>query len=194
MKKLTLTRYRLHVIRFALVTIVGFTLLFGMTVSKQAVYYADASDLLLASTYGGLAHPPGYPLYVGLLHTIIVAFPHISPALLGGLLAAGCMGIAMGLLVLVLTGLVYRIQHSRIWFGSVLLLLLLWSVIPFNWTLATVPEVMPLALLLLLGLLISGLEPLRLLERVPRYSVWVGFFGILAGLFHPLLIGVMVWI
>lgn len=194
MNTVSLHMYRRRIVHLALGVTVIFFLVFGLTVSKQVVYYADSSDLLLAGVYGGLAHPPGYPLYVSLLHVLVTAFPQVPPSLLGGWFAAFSMGAVMGLMLFLVVGLVERIFGTRLWLGSILLPLLLWAAIPLNWTLATIPEVMPLSLLLLLGLCISCLEPLRKITHNPRYALASGFWGILASLYHPLLIGAVLWI
>ena len=78
---------------------IGVGMMFGLTVSPQMVNYADATDLVLASLYRGLAHPPGYPLYVRSLHQLIALFPNQNPAWLGGVMAAGLMGVTAGLLI-----------------------------------------------------------------------------------------------
>lgn len=194
MNTATLSVYRQHVGRLALLISSVLTVMYGFTTSSQSVHYADASDLLLAATFGGLAHPPGYPLYVWLLHLFIVAFPQISPSLLGGLFAAGCMGIVSGLLIVVMAGLTHRLFNRRLWWGFAVLFVLLWALVPFQWTLASVPEIMPLSLMLLLAVFLCCLEPLQKLGTVPRYARWCGFIGTIACLYHPLLIGIVGWV
>lgn len=61
-----------------------FAALYGSTMPRTNVGYAD-SDVLLAAAYqGGVAHPPGYPVYMALLYGAMhLPIPGLSPTELG---------------------------------------------------------------------------------------------------------------
>ena len=73
----------------------GFLLLYVHNLSP-AVYSGDVGDLLTAAALGGVAHPPGYPLFtfIGFL-LVHQPFIHQTPAFLVGLISAfsGALGL-----------------------------------------------------------------------------------------------------
>lgn len=106
---------------------------------------ADGGDLLTAAFTGGVAHPPGYPLYLAL-----ISLPLGDPALRANLFSAICAWLA-GLLFLrflrhALAGLPGG--HLAAWLAA-----LAFSVTPLFWGQAVITEVYTLNVLLIVALL-----------------------------------------
>lgn len=106
----------------------------------------DSGELIAAAWTGGIAHPPGYPLYVMLGGAWAHALPFATPALALNAFSALCMAVAAGVLALV----TLRLNGSRAGavFGG-------WSFALFvpAWKYALVAEVFALNALLAAALL-----------------------------------------
>jgi hypothetical protein len=170
--------------------------------AQEMVNYADANDLILAALDLGLAHPPGYPLYIWLLHgwiTLLSFLSWMNPTMA----ATGLSALFMGLSVGSVFGLV--VDVGRRWLSS--LEAILWGIAaagmvglhPLLWKLALVPEVMTLSVWLVvlavwLALRIWFYEHVLLRELV-LFSV-VAMTGVLHHLLVLPLMGaffVVVW-
>lgn len=66
---------------------VGFGLLYIHNLS-HSVYGGDVGDFVTAAAVGGVAHPPGYPVFVFLGFLLIHALPFFTPAFAMGLISA----------------------------------------------------------------------------------------------------------
>jgi hypothetical protein len=119
----------------------------------------DSGELITAAWTGGVAHPPGYPLYVMLAGAWAHALPFMTPALALNLFSAIAMSAAAGVLALA----VARLSGSRA--AGVLSAWAFAFALPV-WTCAIVAEVFALnALLAALTLLLlahaGGSAPVR---------------------------------
>jgi hypothetical protein len=57
---------------FSAFIVAAFTfVLYFLTMPSQNVGYADSDELLTVAYFGGVAHPPGYPVYTSLLHLFL---------------------------------------------------------------------------------------------------------------------------
>jgi hypothetical protein len=147
----------------------------------SATDFADANDLLLASYVGSLAHPPGYPLLVAMLHLLHVGLPSIPIHVIAAIFNALCMSLTSGLLFWSLVVWMKQTVGQSDRFIA-LIITMLWTCMPLHWLLGSVVEIMPLGFLLILCMCVCYL----------RQQWWgVGLFGLLAGLYHPLLFGVV---
>ncbi len=151
----------------------------GLKTSSHAVNFADSNDLLLAAEAMGLAHPPGYPLLILLLAGIQHCFSNISMVVISGWVSATLMGLAAGLIFLIIGDMVRRIKPSFSQDVSIIVPVLLWLTTPLNWVLGTVIEVMPFGIVLIL---------LGTFFCVRKMYGWAAFFSVLASLHHPLLL------
>jgi hypothetical protein len=64
---------------FVIGTMVLLLVIYSQAAITTYVNYADSDDVVLAAAYGGLAHPPGYPLVIGMYHGLMHWFDHLSP-------------------------------------------------------------------------------------------------------------------
>ena len=77
-------------------------ILYGFSVSVELPPGHDSAELIAAAASGGIAHPPGYPLYTMLGH-ILCQLNLASPILTMNLLAALCGALAVGFLAAALS-------------------------------------------------------------------------------------------
>jgi len=171
-----------------------FIFLYGTSAIIESVNYADANDLILAARYFGLAHPPGYPLFVIFYGSLFRLWPMFTSSQIAGWTSAGLMAIAAGLVCRLLIN-IFKSGNQRFISGLIIApaLSVLWGTTLSNWILATVPEIMPLGLVLTLIFLLVSFQIITS-HQVRRLS-WLasGFLGILSGLYHPLLLGLVMW-
>ncbi|HEY4347503.1 MAG TPA: DUF2723 domain-containing protein [Gaiellaceae bacterium] len=164
---------------------VGFLafVLYALTVQPSAPT-GDSAELIAASYVLGVAHPPGYPLYMLLGH-VAMWFPGGSPAermnLLSGLLDAA----AVGVVFLVIYRLITQSRDgatavARRWpplvAAAVGSLLLAFSTL--FWAYSVVAEVFALNNLFAALLLLIGLEWARRPERIRLLWLWMFVFGL----------------
>ena len=102
----------------------------------------DSGELITAAHELGVAHPPGYPLWLLLVHGFQATFPKMNPAEAANFASAVVTAIAMGLLALV----AYRLTRSL---AASVAAAWLTGVGHEIWTHATIAEVYPLNLLIL---------------------------------------------
>lgn len=85
--------------RFIPLYLFVFTLVIYISNLSRSVYGGDVGDLVTAAYTGGIAHPPGYPLFtlLGWLLTRLTPFFPMTPAFLVGLISAfsSALGISL---------------------------------------------------------------------------------------------------
>lgn len=85
--------------RFIPLYLFAFTLVIYISNLSRSVYGGDVGDLVTAAYTGGIAHPPGYPLFtvLGWLLTRLTPFINMPPAFLVGLISAisSALGVAL---------------------------------------------------------------------------------------------------
>jgi hypothetical protein len=142
-------RFRLCAIASAAIALVVYltTLAPDLTWANAAV---DGGELITASMTLGIAHPPGYPLYV-LLGKAFSLLPLGTVAYRYNLLSAVCMASAVGLLVLAI-GSLYRPRVSPAVASAAALL---FALTPLVWSQAVVAEVYALNLLALAAFILA---------------------------------------
>jgi hypothetical protein len=100
----------------ALLLFVGSFLLYLITLNGTIPAYRDSGDLINAITTLGIAHPPGYPLYVVVGKLFQIAVPFANPAYGVNLLSAVSAAASAALLYRVaLTGLSQRTKLTTPW-------------------------------------------------------------------------------
>lgn len=103
--------------------------MYGLTLARTPTGYAD-SDALIAWGYGfKAAHPPGYPLLIGLIYGATNILPVISIAARANLLTAFLMALSGGLWVWVLER---TVTPAKRWLAPLLTLVTFLS-LPFWW-------------------------------------------------------------
>ncbi|MEO7994821.1 MAG: DUF2723 domain-containing protein, partial [bacterium] len=119
------------------------------------LFVGDSGELITAAATGGIAHPPGYPLYTMLLHAWLL-LPWQSPstwqaALFGPAYGANCFSLAcVALSVALVTSLVWQQGRHAGW---AILAGAIWAVTPTLFSQALVAEVYGLQILLVTALL-----------------------------------------
>jgi hypothetical protein len=73
--------HAIHVLTFSIV----FALLTATV--QNGIAGGDSGELVSEACANGIAHPPGYPLYINVLHILINFFPNCSPALVSNYLS-----------------------------------------------------------------------------------------------------------
>src|SRR6185437_15348384 len=94
-------------ITFSFVLFFGFFLLYLHNLS-QSVYGGDVGDLITASAVHGVAHAPGYPLFVFLGFLLVKVLPFFSPAGRVGLISVFSGALGIGIFYLLLERLTKR--------------------------------------------------------------------------------------
>ena len=149
------------------------TVLYGFT-RAPSVTGEDSGELITAAYTMGIAHPPGYPLWLCLTKVGQSIFQGLSPAsasnLMSGLTTAGAMGI-MAVVALMLTGSALASIAAFLFIG----------VGHEIWNHATFTEVYPLSLLILAA---SLLLFLRYREHPTRRNLFLLALIYGAGLTH----------
>jgi hypothetical protein len=159
----------------ALATTLCFVLPFGLycTTAARTVQGGDSGELALVGLIGGVAHPPGYPLY-SLLARLGAVLPLGPPFFRVALVSAVCGAGA----VAAIQRVAWRMSGDL--FASVAAALL-FAVAPIPWRLAGIPEVFALHSLLTALVVLCAL---RLAEsasdRVRREAFLLGLVGGLA--------------
>lgn len=133
----------------------------------------DSGELIAVAATGGVAHPPGYPLYTLLAHAF-TWLPLGGVALRVNLFSAAC-----GALAAALACRAVRRATGEPWGGLLAAGLLAFS--PLVWPYAVTAEVFPLNDLFVAALALCVVEA----ERAPGAGArprWLGAFALLAGL------------
>lgn len=81
---------------FPILLIIFFVWLYIHNLSPS-VYGGDVGDFVTAASVGGVAHPPGYPIFIFLGFLLIHALPFFTPAFAMGLISAfaGALGVVV---------------------------------------------------------------------------------------------------
>ena len=77
--------------------VVAAAVLYGMT-TANAPQEADAGEFVTLALAGGVAHPPGYPLYLGLLRMLAPLTTLVPAVPLFSLVSGVCVAAAAGVL------------------------------------------------------------------------------------------------
>jgi len=152
----------------ALITSTGVGIVF-LLFQARTIFGGDAGDLVSAVCTRGVAHPPGYPLYV-LLGRLLLGLPLYSPAWRVSLLSSLPAAVTTGFIF----WLVYKLT------GSFLTALISGFILAFNypfWLYAEVPEVFSLNNLFLSVLLFLCFD---LINKIEEKKLFLFFF--IAGL------------
>ena len=126
---------------------IGVFWVFSRGVSR-VVFGGDSGDIILAYYFGGVAHPPGYPLNTLLGFILTKVLPGATFAYRANMVSAIYQAISIGLLYFLL----YRLTRNRLIALSGSLTL---AFVPLFWLYAHVAEVFQLNILLILSSLIS---------------------------------------
>lgn len=165
----------------------GLFLIYGLTVARLPVNYADSDDLTNAAVAFGLGHPPGYPFLILLLQPILWLVPDnkmvVALNLANAALQAGAGSLMF--LVLVNLGKIFRFKHIFLWsvIGSVA-----WSLGWFTWFQTTTLEVFGFGHLLFLSYLLLAVK----VYKTKSNLILLGLLGGAAIFYHQLLLLVVV--
>lgn len=163
--------------------------IYWLSSPKVPVNYADSNDMLLAAVSGGLAHPPGYPLFTVPFHWLIQLFSGIEPFLVmkAGVILLTIMtfGLVAGVTREWLLGLGERKKRRVELIGMAsVLVATLWVRLSMTWLNGVTFEVFSLGTLLALA---GGLVLYRIKGKpLPWFYMLFGFFSGLAFWHHPL--------
>ncbi|KXK10538.1 MAG: hypothetical protein UZ22_OP11002000709 [Microgenomates bacterium OLB23] len=149
---------------------------------SHSIYGGDSGDLVSAAYTGGIAHPPGYPLYTAIGHILTKVVSYGTPAWQITLLSSLSLTAAMGVLTLY-SLLTYRsVLPSIIGVASL-------GLTYIYWLYASVPEVFGLHILFLTLQLLT----LKMWE-ITYHQKWLLFFVFLfvVSVFHHQIILFMV--
>jgi hypothetical protein len=163
--------------------------IYWLSSPKVPVNYADSNDMLLAAVSGGLAHPPGYPLFTVPFHWLIRLFDGFEPFMV---MKAGVIVLTMVTFIMVagvtrewLLGLVEK-KNDRTELIEItsLIMATLWVRLSMTWLNGITFEVFSLGTLLAL---IGGYVLYRTQgKQLPWFYLLFGFFSGLAFWHHPL--------
>ncbi|MEK7581232.1 MAG: DUF2723 domain-containing protein [Patescibacteria group bacterium] len=153
--------------------------LYALGVS-HSVYGGDSGDIILASWFGGVAHPPGYPLNT-MIGWVFTHLPfNATVAFKANLAAAFLSALAISLLYLICNKLTKNIFASL--FASFFL-----AFVPLYWLYAHIYEVFQLNIVLIAAaiyFLISWRESFYLKSKNYKLLNWSAFFYGLAVFHH----------
>lgn len=90
------------------VIFLSFFILYSLNISSQVINHADSAELITAAYFRGLAHPPGYPLYILLLF-LVTHLPFSNPYHLAHLSSAFLQSLNLTLFFLISFLLLHRI-------------------------------------------------------------------------------------
>ena len=110
-----------------------FTAVIYFQTFSPSIYGADSGDLVSAAVVGGIAHPPGYPLYL-IISRLFLLLPGLTPAAkinLFSLVTSATVAAAVYLLL-------FRLTKDRL--AAVISSLTLALTVPF-WLYSTIAEV-----------------------------------------------------
>jgi hypothetical protein len=162
----------------AMVLGISFALGYSWAAARLLTGYADSDDLLLAAYNLGLAHPPGYPLLVILLHPFLIWTAGAGVVVRAQWFNSGMSALNVVLVYIFTLGWLEKVWPERInrrIIGIATACLFGLSEMIFRH--AAVLEVFPLAQTILLLFFISTLKG--------RIGL-MGLLGTLAGWYHPL--------
>ena len=164
------------IVFFVLIIAVFLTYFIGISPS---VYGGDSGDVILASWFGGVAHPPGYPLNT-LIGWLFTHLPYSATvAFKANLMAALLQAIAVGLVFLIIEKLT-----KNIYVGITTALILAFN--PLFWLYAHIIEVFQLNLVLVASaiyFLISWRESI-LLKKQKVLFLYLAFLFWGLSVFH----------
>lgn len=123
----------------SLLVMAGLGVLYWITASRS-IQGGDSGEFLTIALEGGVAHPPGYPLYV-MLSRLFGELPLVNPALSVSLLSAACGVATVGVLYAALTRWGLGDQAA-------LMAICVFAISPLFWRYTGVPEVFTLNTLL----------------------------------------------
>jgi len=165
-------------------------MIYGLTAFRAPINYADSDDLSLAAYYGGLAHPPGYPLLVWLIYPWIKFFPPQQTATWVNLTSSI---FTAGTAVLIYAASLSLLKHvfplkfktkELIW--PALLAALSYGTWSTTWWHARVMEVFPLAQFLAMGYVWLTLRQNQAAKQTRVWLWFTGLVGMIAIGYHPL--------
>ncbi len=150
---------------------------------SHSVYGADSGDVILASWFGGIAHPPGYPLNT-MIGWVFTHLPyHATVAFKAGVMSAFLQALSIGLIFLIIDKLV---KNKIIALAASLTL----AFSPIYFLYAHVAEVFQLLNVLVLASLyflivwISELRELKSKNRNQYKNVFISLFFLGLSFFH----------
>ncbi|MBI5494818.1 MAG: DUF2723 domain-containing protein [Deltaproteobacteria bacterium] len=131
----------------------GFLVLYAATAART-VQGGDAGEFMVLGAAGGVAHPPGYPLYTLLCRVFVAALPWGTVAWRASLVSAVAAALAIGCLY----GALRRLSSSP---AAALLVALCCGLAPTFWRYADVAEVFALQALVACGVLLVAARVLE---------------------------------
>lgn len=164
--------------QFKLIGTYLFFQIFYLIFQTSTIYGGDAGDLVATSFVGGVAHPPGFPLY-SFLGYLAHFVPYSTPAWRVALLSSITISIALTLI----THFMYRITHS-FWIGFLSAATLGSTYV--IWLYSIVPEVFMMNVMFLSILLVLGYS----FSKHPHTKLFL-IIGIVTGLavsHHPIIV------
>ena len=133
-------------IEFIVIILLGFGV-YLTTVARFPVNYADSNELITAAWVKGVAHPPGYPLYIFFLHHWM-KLPFLSPAFAANVSSALLQSFCLGFFHIAcveMIKIIYRVKNISL--SQHLVCLTGTLTLGFSylfWLQATIAEVFPL--------------------------------------------------
>lgn len=152
-----------------------FTATIYLQTFSTSIYGADSGDLVSAAVVGGIAHPPGYPLYL-ILARLFLLIPSGEPAAKINLFSLVTLAAVVSLVYL----LTFKLTKDRL--TAMISSLVLAFTVPF-WLYASIAEVYPLnslfvVLLFYLAITITGYVETK--KQLPFFLIYL--FSLTCGL------------
>lgn len=115
-------------VKIGFITVIAtFLLLYGITTPHHLTGYGDAEEMVTVSWLGGVAHPPGYPLFTLILNLLFKIIP-IDPVTLANLFNGCLQALSLGIMFVVIFKLLKlqfpaapTLHIASISFGSVMI-------------------------------------------------------------------------
>ncbi|MCP4568103.1 MAG: DUF2723 domain-containing protein [FCB group bacterium] len=142
------------------------TLIVYILTCCRTIYVGDSGELTLALSTGGIAHPPGYPLYTILGYVWLKLFSFLRPALGANLFSAAAASVASVLLFKLLE----KIGRGNIPSNINAALAFVFAFSFTIWSAATAAEVYALSALLYIAALYFIVDYFRTGERRPFFA------------------------
>lgn len=169
---------------FTLIVFFAVLSLFVTTIPSFNVGYADSDEFLAVAKEWGIAHPPGYSLYVGALHLITkISIPFTTYAFRAHLVSALASALTIAL-VIPISKLIYlqlprKLQLPHLFVASSIISTLFLATNQQVWLYSQITEKYIFAAPFILSLILLGL----LLLQAPRPpALQAVLFGLLFGL------------
>lgn len=103
-----------HPKKFALFVFCFFLFWYGLSLPSFNTGYADADEFLSLAPEWGIAHPPGYSLFVGLLHLAInLPLPYTTPAFRANLVSATAAALSLAIFTMLTRQLYLTLTPSK---------------------------------------------------------------------------------